>query len=1085
MRRTRSARPRSLVVVAVAASMLVSVCDRSPTEPEGQPPAVGAISAPVPPAAVELAGLIQTIETWQWSPPSPDPAGIAFSESLAALLLSDSEVNETAVFQGSNVFEMRSDATLANTFSTTTYSGEPTGITLDPSSQHLFISDDNALQVFEVNPGSDGAYGTGDDVVTSFDTDAFGSNDPEGITFDTSDGSLFIVDGVNEEIYRVAPGPNGVFDGVPPAGDDVTSSFDTNALGLLDPEGIVYDAAADQLLAVGEPNNLVFRISKAGSLVGTIDIGPANADKPAGLALAPSSIDPTAVSLWIVDRGVDNDEDPTENDGRVYEMSLPSGSENAVPSVTISAPQDGVVAIEGDAIPFAGSADDAEDGDLTSSLVWVSDRDGNLGSGGSFSVSTLSVDTHVITASATDTDGAVGSAEISLTVVPAGGSSVDVQVAASADDGEESEAGQMNLTSSDLELVFSGGNQTVGMRFSNVEIPRGASITNATIQFQVDEPTTVPTSLSIQGEAADDAVAFTTQVGNISSRSRTTSSVAWLPAPWPDVGEAGPDQRTPNIASVIQEVIDRPGWSSGNALVTIITGTGERTAESFNGDAAGAPILHVDYVAGVNEAPTATDVAINGTPEVGQTLTGTYTFVDGDGDEEGTSTYRWLRDGAEIGGAVTTSYTLVGADAGALIVFEVTPVAETGASPGAPSASPAVGPVVGVNEAPTATDVAISGTPEVGQTLTGTYTFVDGDGDGEGTSTYRWLRDGAEIGGAVTTSYTLVGADAGALIVFEVTPVAETGASPGAPSASPAVGPVVGVNEAPTATDVAINGTPEVGQTLTGTYTFVDGDGDEEGTSTYRWLRDGAEIGGAVTTSYTLVGADAGALIVFEVTPVAETGASPGAPSASPAVGPVVGVNEAPTATDVAINGTPEVGQTLTGTYTFVDGDGDEEGTSTYRWLRDGAEIGGAVTTSYTLVGADEGALIVFEVTPVAETGASPGAPAASPAVGPVVGPPAAVLTVEDVSPNAAGLGVSINVTITGTGFASGASVDFENGVGPAPSVANITVLDDATMTATITTRSGGPRRDRVWDVRVTNPSGESAVLLGGFTVQP
>jgi uncharacterized repeat protein (TIGR02543 family) len=49
------------------------------------------------------------------------------------------------------------------------------------------------------------------------------------------------------------------------------------------------------------------------------------------------------------------------------------------------------------------------------------------------------------------------------------------------------------------------------------------------------------------------------------------------------------------MASVIQEIVNRPGWSSGNALVVIITGSGERVAESHDGDPDGAPLLHVVY----------------------------------------------------------------------------------------------------------------------------------------------------------------------------------------------------------------------------------------------------------------------------------------------------------------------------------------------------------------------------------------------------------------------------------------------------------------------------------------------------------
>jgi hypothetical protein len=46
---------------------------------------------------------------------------------------------------------------------------------------------------------------------------------------------------------------------------------------------------------------------------------------------------------------------------------------------------------------------------------------------------------------------------------------------------------------------------------------------------------------------------------------------------------------------VIQEIVNRSGWASGNSLVLIVTGTGKRTAESYNGDQAGAALLHVEY----------------------------------------------------------------------------------------------------------------------------------------------------------------------------------------------------------------------------------------------------------------------------------------------------------------------------------------------------------------------------------------------------------------------------------------------------------------------------------------------------------
>ncbi len=174
---------------------------------------------------------------------------------------------------------------------------------------------------------------------------------------------------------------------------------------------------------------------------------------------------------------------------------------------------------------------------------------------------------------------------------------LDVPVSASSDDAEESiTTGKVKPGSSDLEFGNQGKkNQLVGMRFKDLDIPQGATITNAYIQFQADETHSGSTTLMIEGQATDNAVTFTNVNTNISSRDRTSALVDWNPNPWTTVGEAGADQQTPDIASVIQEIVDRPGWSSGNSLAIIITGSGRRTAESYDGDAAGAPVLHVEY----------------------------------------------------------------------------------------------------------------------------------------------------------------------------------------------------------------------------------------------------------------------------------------------------------------------------------------------------------------------------------------------------------------------------------------------------------------------------------------------------------
>ena len=94
-------------------------------------------------------------------------------------------------------------------------------------------------------------------------------------------------------------------------------------------------------------------------------------------------------------------------------------------------------------------------------------------------------------------------------------------------------------------------------------------------------------------------------------------------------------------------------------------------------------------------------------------------------------------------------------------------------------------------------------------------------------------------------------------------------------------------------------------------------------------------------------------------------------------------------------------------------------------------------------------------------------------------------VSVTGITPDTMQAGTTIDVTLIGAGFAPGASVSFESGQGPAPSASNVLVLDSNTVSATVTAGSGGPPRDRVWDIRATNLDGSTGVLSGGFTITP
>ena len=92
---------------------------------------------------------------------------------------------------------------------------------------------------------------------------------------------------------------------------------------------------------------------------------------------------------------------------------------------------------------------------------------------------------------------------------------------------------------------------------------------------------------------------------------------------------------------------------------------------------------------------------------------------------------------------------------------------------------------------------------------------------------------------------------------------------------------------------------------------------------------------------------------------------------------------------------------------------------------------------------------------------------------------PAPNVTITAVDPPTGSTGSSVLMTITGSGFADGMAVGFENGSGTAPAASDVQVLDGGTrITATVFIRNGKVGADPVWDVRVG-----PAVLQSAFTV--
>ncbi len=232
-----------------------------------------------------------------------------------------------------------------------------------------------------------------------------------------------------------------------------------------------------------------------------------------------------------------------------------------------------------------------------------------------------------------------------------GAATIDVRIASSSDDAvEEISSSNVYLDEGQLDIVvYPSGDipQKVGLRFINLQIPNGATINNAYIQFRATQDEIGQTDITIVGENSSNPLTYAAVSNNITGRTETSNSIDWLNV---QAWTGDQDYKTVDITSVIQELVDLGGWQAGNAMAIMMKPYDAnckdaeclRMAVSFDGDSTVAPLLHIVF----NELPTPpqmgdvpdsqTDVDLSftlsisdyvtvtdGDPILGYTLTGT------------------------------------------------------------------------------------------------------------------------------------------------------------------------------------------------------------------------------------------------------------------------------------------------------------------------------------------------------------------------------------------------------------------------------------------------------------------------------
>ena len=167
------------------------------------------------------------------------------------------------------------------------------------------------------------------------------------------------------------------------------------------------------------------------------------------------------------------------------------------------------------------------------------------------------------------------------------------EIAASSDDGAETTGGSMVLATTTMDC--DGVGDIMGFMFRAVTVPVGATVTTAYLKLYTNDSGRDSPNVTIKGQYAP--AAFGTGSTNFSSRTLTTANVSWVAT---DIG-IGAYKNSPDIAAVLQEVVDNGGWTgSGDVAFFLIqnSSSGWLRVASFDHATDPAPQLYVEWSEG-------------------------------------------------------------------------------------------------------------------------------------------------------------------------------------------------------------------------------------------------------------------------------------------------------------------------------------------------------------------------------------------------------------------------------------------------------------------------------------------------------
>ncbi len=691
-----------------------------------------------------------------------------------------------------------------------------------------------------------------------------------------------------------------------------------------------------------------------------------------------------------------------DEDGSLGAVTLPLGVRvSDAPVVEIVAPEPDAIAYTDTPLALYGIVSDELDDPTELVVWWSSDVDGDLALD-SFAddkgdvigeVEGLSTGPHVLTLSAQDTTGAIGSASVSFGVFAA---NTEPSCAITAPpDGTAYDFGTAVLFTaeiSDFEDGFEGIDVTWSSDLDGVlETQKSDEV--GTAELDIDDLSLGSHTITLGvldsgGLACEDSILYT--VGS--------PPILVIDEPLADTvyndGDTIRFQATVTSETTLVEDLAFTWSSDVNGLFStegassagiasfetseLSVGAHTVTVQAVDDDGFVGQDTVALVINGLPEAPT-----LEITPDPATTVDELLVTIVGEAvDPEGdavTYTYSWAVDG--VVSSASTSDRLPSSVTDRDETWEVTITPNDGLGDG----EAGVASIVISNTPPVLASVDLSPTePVEGDTLTCTPgTTTDVDGDTTLTYSYAWDVDGTTLS---ETGDTLADTSwsRGESVTCTVTP--SDGTDDGVPVAS---NTVTADNTAPQVSTVSISPDPaQAADTLTCTYTgYADADGDADA-STYAWTVDGTTVG----TSSTLAGAFVGGeTVACTVTP------DDGTDTGTPVSDDLVVTNTAPSIGVVSITPDPAyAGDAMLCSYTgFSDDDGDAD-QSTFSWRLDGSPAGTSSVYEGTFIrdqvltctvtpndGEDAGTAVVANLTvtnsapSVASVSISPASPAA------------------------------------------------------------------------------------------------------------